>query len=130
MSRIESAQNNTAADVLGGKPDSSESPESNFDDVLIGLEGDFSEDGGFGRRILEVTARQVRVLEPSGALSFQIPIEDVKSARNEPLVGGGRLEITTKRGEIVPVIAYTLTVAAKFSEAARGIEQLSKGEHL
>jgi ATP-binding cassette, subfamily B, bacterial len=57
-------------------------------------------------------------------------VDEVKSARNEPMVGGGRLEVTTKRGEIVPVIAYTLTVAAKFSEAARGIEQLSKGEPL
>ncbi|HEY0074569.1 MAG TPA: ABC transporter ATP-binding protein, partial [Abditibacteriaceae bacterium] len=46
----------------------------------------------------------------------------------EPLIGGGRLEITTKDGETVPVISYSLHVAEKFSEAARGIEQLAKGE--
>jgi ATP-binding cassette, subfamily B, bacterial len=98
--------------------------------ALIQLEGDFAPDGMFGRRIFEVTARQVRVLEPNGAVSFQIPMDEVKSARNEPLVSGGQLEITTKTNEIVPLIAYSLTLAAKFSEAARGLEQLAKGEEL
>ena len=94
--------------------------------ALIQLEGDFAEDGAFGSRIFEVTAEQVRVLEPNGAVSFQIPMAEVKSARNEPMVSGGQLEITTKTNEIVPVIAYSLTLAAKFSEAARGIEQLGQ----
>jgi ATP-binding cassette subfamily B protein len=40
------------------------------------------------------------------------------------------MEVTTKAGAIIPVISYSLTVAAKFSEAARGIEQLAKGEPL
>lgn len=97
---------------------------------LIALEADFAADGAFGRRILEVTQSQVRVLESDGVLAFQLPLADVKSARNEPLVGGGRLEVTTHRGEILPIISYSLTVAAKFSEAARGIEQLAKGEPL
>ena len=97
--------------------------------ALIQLEGDFAPDGTFGRRILEVTALQVRVLEPNGAVSFQIPIDEVKSARNEPLVGGGQLEITTKTDEIVPVIAYSLTLAAKFSEAARGWSSLPKARN-
>ncbi len=107
-----------------------EQPAENANEILIRLEGDFREDGSFGHRTLEVTAKHVRTLEPGGAVSFQMPITDVTAARNEPLVGGGRLEITTTRGEIVPVIAYSLTVAAKFSEAARGIEQLAKGEPL
>ncbi len=99
-------------------------------ETLIELIGDFAENGRFGSRTLIVDATQVRVLETSGAVSFQIPIADIKSARNEPLVGGGRLEVTTKTGEILPIISYSLTVAAKFSEAARGIEQLAKGEPL
>ncbi len=97
---------------------------------LIQLEADFLEDGKFGRRVLEVDSDHVRVLESTGAISFQIPIPDIKSARNEPLVGGGRLELVTKTGEIVPIISYSLTIAAKFSEAARGIEQLAKKEPL
>ncbi len=100
------------------------------EETLIQLEGDFAEDGQFGIRHLEVTHTTVRVLEKGGAASFQIPIADIKSARNEPMVGGGCLEITTKTGEILPVISYSLTIAAKFSEAARGIEQLAKGEPL
>jgi ATP-binding cassette subfamily B protein len=122
MSRIESAQ---PADP-SQKPNERD-PDQN---ALIRLEGDLSEDGMFGRRILEVTGDLIRVSEPNGAVSFQIPIAEVKSARNEPMVGGGQLEVTTKTGEIVPVIAYSLTIAAKFSEAARGIEQLAKGEPL
>jgi ATP-binding cassette subfamily B protein len=99
-------------------------------EVLVRLDADFSEDGGFGHRVLEVTSEHVRILEQNGVTSFVIPISDIEHARNEPLVGGGRLEITTKNGDIVPVVSYSLTVAAKFSEAARGIEQLSKGEPL
>lgn len=100
------------------------------DEVLVRLEGDFSEEGAFGHRVLEITAQTVRVLEGNGAVSFQIPITDIKSARNEPLVGGGRLEVTTHGGEILPVLSYSLSVAAKFSEVARGIEQLAKREPL
>lgn len=98
--------------------------------TLIQLEADFGEDGQFGKRILEVTPTHVKVVETNGAASFQIPIAEIKSARNEPLVGGGRLEVVTTTGEIVPIISYSLTLAAKFSEAARGVEQLAKGEPL
>ncbi len=100
------------------------------DQALIRLDADFSAEGAFGQRTLEVTASQVRVIEWGDVVSFQIPIEDIKSARNEPLVGGGRLEITTKGGEVLPVVTYSQTVSAKFSEAARGLEQLAKGEEL
>jgi ATP-binding cassette subfamily B protein len=97
---------------------------------LISLEADFLNDGRFGARRLEVTSTSVQVVEQGGVVSFQIPIAEIKTARNEPLVGGGRLEVTTSSGEILPVISYSLTVAAKFSEAARGIEQLAKSEPL
>ena len=100
------------------------------DAPLIRLEADFDADGNFGRRILEVTAEAVRVLEASGATAFQMPITEIQTARNEPLVGGGRLEITAKGGDILPVVTYSQSVAAQFSEAARGIEQLAKGEPL
>jgi ATP-binding cassette subfamily B protein len=99
-------------------------------DVLIRLEADIDADGQFGTRFMEVTNEQVRVLDWEDVTSFQIPLEEIKSARNEPLIGGGRLEITTKNGEVLPVISYSLHVAEKFSEAARGIEQLAKGEEL
>jgi ATP-binding cassette subfamily B protein len=99
-------------------------------DVLIRLEADINGEGRFGKEVMEVTAECVRVLDWDEVTSFQIPIDEIKSARNEPLIGGGRLEITTKEGEVLPVIAYSLHIADKFSEAARGIEQLAKGEAL
>lgn len=100
-------------------------------DILIRLQADIDERGQFGQPIMEVTKEQVRVLDgelPDALVTFHIPVSDIKAARNEPLIGGGRLEITTKDGEVVPVISYSLHVADKFSEAARGIEQLAKGE--
>ncbi|MFZ4507715.1 MAG: ABC transporter ATP-binding protein [Fimbriimonas sp.] len=97
---------------------------------LIRLVADIDEDGRFGKRTLEVDAANVRVLEAGGVTCFTIPIAEIKTARNEPLVGGGRLEITTTKGEILPIISYSLSSAAKFSEAARGIEQLAKKEPL
>jgi ATP-binding cassette, subfamily B, bacterial len=97
---------------------------------LIRLEADFSPGGTFGRRILEVTVDEVRMIEADGMVSFRMSISQIESARNEPLVGGGRLEITSRAGRILPVCSYSLSIAAKFSEAGRGIEQLARGEPL
>ena len=99
----------------------------NDQEELIRLQADFGAGGEFGHRELVVTRTFVRVLEPGGALAFQMPLAEIQTARNEPLVGGGRLEITAKNGDILPVVTYSQTVAAQFSEAARGIEQLAKG---
>ena len=99
-------------------------------DVLIELHADFDPSGAFGSRTLRVTPDAVQVLEGGGTPTFSIPMADIKTARNEPLVGGGRLEITARSGDVLPVITYSQTVAARFSEAARGIEQLAKGESL
>ncbi len=100
------------------------------DAPLIALEADLLEDGSYGTRRLEVWPDAVRVVESGGAVSFRIPISEVRSARNEPLVGGGRIEVTTTSGDVLPIISYTQSVAARFSEAARGIEQLARGEEL
>jgi len=98
--------------------------------TLITLQADFDAEGVFGHQKFVVTERDVLVYEASGALTFSMPISEIKTARNEPLIGGGRLEITAKAGGIIPVITYTQSMAEKFSEAARGIEQLAKGETL
>src|SRR5688500_13988161 len=82
----------------------SPSPAPPTDEILIRLDADFAEDGTFGHRIMEVTGAVVRVLEANGAVSFQMPIAEIESARNEPLVGGGRLELIAKTGEIVPIV--------------------------
>ena len=101
----------------------------NLSEPLIRLEADFDGSVRFGKRVLELFSDRINVLE-NGATEFTIPLTEVRSARNEPVVGGGRLELITTSGEIVPIITYSMTVSAKFSEVARGIEQLAKGEPL
>lgn len=98
------------------------------DEILVHMDADYKENGKFGTRTLELRRTDLRIFSSNGVETLRIPISDIKSARNEPLVGGGRMEVTTRTGEILPVISYSLTVASKFSEVARGIEQLAKGE--
>ncbi len=100
------------------------------DDVLITLVSDIGMQGEFAARTLEVTSTFLRTIESDGTESLRIPLEEVIAARNEPLIGGGRMEVTCKGGNIIPVIAYSLTHTSQFSECARGIEQLSSGKPL
>ncbi|MBS1705757.1 MAG: ABC transporter ATP-binding protein [Armatimonadetes bacterium] len=100
------------------------------EDELIRLDADFGLDGNYGHRTMVVSAEHVRVYESSGVMSFQAPIVEIASARNEPLVSGGRLELNMKNGDKVPIVTYSNSTAALFSEAARGIEQLATGEPL
>lgn len=116
--------------VLSENTSTAESERSPVAGELIRLEADIAADGRYGQRLLVVDRDRVRVLEPGDVVSFEVPITEIKTARNEQLPGGGRLEVTTTSGAIVPVVSYSHTVAAKFSEAARGIEQLAKGEAL
>lgn len=98
------------------------------DALLVDLEADIDAAGQFGTMRLQVSPSALRVLDGGGDVRLLLPLQDLRSARNEPLTGGGRLEVTLKSGGIVPVVSYTMTVAAKFSEAARGIEQLIDGK--
>lgn len=83
----------------------------------------------FGLREVRVTRRKVSLFDEAGVELLSVPMADIKSARTEPLVGGARLELTTTSG-IVPVAEFSASVAARFSEMARGIEQLARGEEL
>ncbi|MHB8635736.1 MAG: ABC transporter ATP-binding protein [Fimbriimonadaceae bacterium] len=126
----ESRLMNAASPSLASGDDSPDSKKTNIsDEPLIRLEADYDGAVRFGKRVLELYSDRVIVLE-NGAIEFTIPLADVRTARNEPVVGGGRLELITNAGEVVPIIAYSMTVSAKFSEVARGIEQLAKGEPL
>lgn len=99
-------------------------------DVLVTLEADLTEDAKFGTRILAVTQENVLVTDPAGTQLLCVPIADLKGARNEPLVSGGRLVLATKKGEEVIAITYSQTRAHQFSEVARGIEQMAEGKAL
>ena len=88
------------------------------------------EDHCYGKREVIVTQTRVAVFDESGVQLLSVPIADIKSARTESLVGGARLELSLKTGGNLPVAEFTVSVAARFSEMARGIEQLAKGEEL
>ncbi|MCH7944390.1 MAG: ABC transporter ATP-binding protein, partial [Armatimonadetes bacterium] len=100
------------------------------DQPLIDLQSDMTEDAEFGVRRLVVTKTDVCVLDGSGATVLRVPFDEIENARNEPLVSGGRLLIRTKNGEDDVATSYSLTHSDLFSEAARGIEQLAKGQEL
>lgn len=107
------------------------SEESGDDPVLIEETADLlaEESHRFGTRTVQLRRSGVRVYDASGTLLISVPMTDIKSARTEPLVGGARLELTTKSG-IVAIAEFTASVSARFSELARGIEQLAQGEEL
>jgi ATP-binding cassette, subfamily B, bacterial len=121
------------------------------EDELIRASSDLNPEGVFGTQWVVVTSNRILVHSdgrtPSGALSVvteqgqmqfqdwiptqtvEIPISDVLRARTEPYVGGASLEIERKDQSTVSV-PYSKTLAEKFSEVTRGIEQLRKGEDL
>ena len=118
---------------------------------LIRVASDLSPDGHYGTQWVVVTNERVLVhtngntpsdapveVTPQGQMHItdwqpspplEIPIENVQRARTEPYVGGASLEIERKDEPTVS-IPYSKTLAEKFSEVTRGIEQLRKGEDL
>ncbi len=94
--------------------------------VLVRVRGDLGADGGYADTWVAVTGNRAVVLTGDG-IAVDVPVERMRSVRTEPLVGGGRLEIE-RFGEPTVAVPYSGTEAAKFSEVARGLEQLRKGE--
>jgi ATP-binding cassette subfamily B protein len=83
----------------------------------------------FGRREVRVYRDRVTLHDERGQEVLSVPMSEIRTARTESLVGGARLEVTTRQG-VIPVAEFTASVAARFSEMARGIEQLARGEEL
>lgn len=98
------------------------------EDELIRVSADVRGDGRYGARWIVVTDKRIVIISEDAADDVvQIPIEQVASARTDPLVGGGRLEIERKANPTA-FVPYSNSMAVKFSEVARGIEQLRKQE--
>jgi ATP-binding cassette, subfamily B, bacterial len=98
--------------------------------LLIRVATDLSPDGQFARRWVLLTDRRLLVFEDEGDTPVvEIALEDVAAARTEALVGGGRLEVELN-GKPTVYVPYSNTEAPKFSEVARGLEQLRKQESL
>ena len=96
--------------------------------VLVRVCTDMAGHGGFGEQWIAVTEGRA-VIVPAEGLdgAVEVPVPDMELVRTEPLVGGGRLEIE-RRGEPTLHLPYSASMAAKFSEVARGLEQLRQGK--
>ena len=105
--------------------------------VLIRVFSDLAPDFRFAAQWLAVTDRRVLIAgegsaatdNTTGSSVTTIPLNDLRAARAEPLVGGGQLELERKSGPAL-YLPYSSSLAVKFSEVARGLEQLRKGEPL
>ena len=99
--------------------------------VWIQVATDMSGDKVFEEGWLVVTDRRLLLVPANGAADpaavEQVPLGEVSTARAEPLVGGGRLEVQRRRGAPAHVY-YSNTLAPKFAEIAEGLRQLSAGE--
>ena len=95
--------------------------------TLMRVASDLNADGSYSQQWVVVTDRRILVYQADDA-GIEIPFEDLQLARTEPLVGGSRLELDRKNGPTV-LIPYSFTQDLKFSELARGIEQIRKSEH-
>jgi len=101
------------------------------EEVLLRETADLAADDGlrFATREVRVYRTRVSLHDADGRELLSVPMSSIRTARTEPLVGGARLELSTAEG-IVPVASFSASVSARFSEMARGIEQLAKGEPL
>ena len=99
------------------------------EDVLIQVRSDLSDDLRFGEQWVTVTPQRAVVLSRRGGQFDQtdIPVSQMRAVRTEALVGGGQLEIE-RFEEPTVTVGYSGTMGTKFSEVARGLEQLRKGE--
>ncbi|MDA0711759.1 MAG: ABC transporter ATP-binding protein, partial [bacterium] len=101
---------------------------SSDDEELIRIPADLDREGDFGNQWVVVTTRRVLVYENESAdKPIDVPIPEITRARTEALVGGGQLVIERHLLPTVSVL-YSNTEAERFSEVARGLEQLRKGE--
>ena len=94
------------------------------EEELIRVSTDLNPDGTFGEQWLIATDRRVIVVPAEGSNGVvDVPIRELAAVQTEPLVGGGRLEIERKK-EATLFVPYSSSLAEKFSEVARGLEQL------
>lgn len=94
----------------------------------IRVSTDLNPDGDFGEQWVVVTDKRVIVLPAEGVNGWiDVPIKELRAVQTEPLVGGGRLEIEREKQPTL-FIPYSSSLAEKFSEVARGLEQIRQEE--
>ena len=101
---------------------------STAEEELIRVSTDLTQEGKFGTQWVIVTDKRVLIVPMTGLdRVVDIPIEESTLVQTEALVGGGCLSIERK-GKPTVTVPYSSSLAEKFSEVTRGIEQLRKRE--
>jgi ATP-binding cassette subfamily B protein len=98
------------------------------EEELIRVSTDLNQKGRFGIEWVIVTDKRLLIVPTTGLDgTADVPIEELTLVQTEALVGGGRLSIERKDKPTITV-PYSSSLAEKFSEVARGLEQLRKRE--
>lgn len=99
---------------------------------LIQVATDMADRETFSEGWLVVTDRQLLVLPGEAGEHLEVSCADlaqIRTARAEPLVGGGRLDVERRDGATISVY-YSNTLAPRFAEVAESLKQLVAGESL
>ena len=96
------------------------------ENVLIRVFADLDLAGQYTTRWVVVTDQRILVVDQADGV-VDVPVADVTAVRAEAMVGGGRLEVDRREAPTL-LVPYTSSMAVKFSEVARGLEQLRKKE--
>lgn len=98
------------------------------EEELIRVSTDLNQEGKFGVQWVVVTDKRLLILPTAGPDGVvEMPIDELTAVQTETLVGGGCLNIERQNKPTVTV-PYSSSLAEKFSEVTRGIEQLRKEE--
>ena len=120
MKLLESMPHSVSAKMRGLLPTGEEE--------LIRVSTDLNQEGGFGGQWVIATDKRLLIVPTTGVDGVvEVPIEELTLVQTEALVGGGRLNVERKDKPTITV-PYSGSLAEKFSEVTRGLEQLRKGE--
>ena len=119
MKLLESTSPSIRAQISGMLPTGEEE--------LIRVSSDLNQEGEFGTQWVIVTDKRLLIIPTTGLDGVvKVLIDELTLVQTEALVGGGRLNIERKDKPTITV-PYSSSLAEKFSEVTRGIEQLRKG---
>ena len=119
MKLLESASPSMRAKISGMLPAGEEE--------LIRVSTDLNQEGEFGTQWVIVTDKRLLIVPTTGLDGVvKVSIDELTLVQTEALVGGGRLNIERKDKPTITV-PYSSSLAEKFAEVTRGIEQLRKG---
>lgn len=101
------------------------------DEIQISIFSDIGNDGKFGDRWLLATNDRIAIFLLNGgepSLQRNLSLKEISKITTQSLIGCSVLEAITAKGEVIEILRYSDAHSAKFSAAARWLEQVSKGE--